>query len=615
MSPPAIEDHAAIGDGRSVALVSRGGSVDWLCWPRFESPALFAALLAPADGGVFRVAPAAPARPTWRYLPDSNVLETRWHTPAGRLVVTDLMPITADAREPAPEHELLRLARCEAGEVEVEVVFAPRPGFGADRPRWRDAGPLGVRVSFGRALLTLRSTRPLTLRDGGAVGRFRLRAGDTLDLSLSYSLEAPAVLPPLEEPARARLEATLAHWRAWAARVRYDGPFRAAVVRSALTLALLRYAPSGAVVAAATTSLPERLGGDLNWDYRFCWLRDAAFTARALHRLGLADDARGFVGWCLHATRLTRPELRVLYDVHGRAPRPERRLEHLPGYRGSRPVRIGNAAADQHQLDVYGELVAAVLELVGHSREHLDAETCRMLVDFGTFVCRHWDQPDDGIWELRAPPRHYTHSKLLAWKALDGLIALHAQRALPRLPGDRFVKNRDLLRRELLERAWSPRQGAYVQAYGDERLDAAALLFAWYGFHPASHPRIRATVRALVRGLSCGPGLLYRYEQSRDAGEGAFGICSFWLADVLARGAGTLAQARAAFTDALAWSNDLGLFSEEVDPATGAALGNFPQAYTHVGLINAALSLAARERAHVRHGKGAPPPHLHGGPP
>jgi GH15 family glucan-1,4-alpha-glucosidase len=602
-----IQEYAAIGDGRTVALVERHGSIDWLCWPRFDSPSLFAALL-DEHGGCWRLAPAAPASVTRRYVADTNFLETRFETATGVLLVTDLMPVASDedkGRLLLPDHEILRVAECVRGELEVEMRFAPRPGYGRRPARIRTAGRLGVRVQMGADLLVLQSDLTLQITaDGQVEGRTRLRTGDALHMSLTFADDWPAVLPPLGDWSRAAIARSVAWWREWASRLRYDGPCRQMVIRSALALKLLVYAPSGAVVAAATTSLPERVGGDLNWDYRFCWLRDAAFTVRALFALGCLAEARAFVDWLLHATRLTQPELKVLYDVDGNAPAAERTLEEFAGYQGSRPVRIGNAADGQRQLDVYGEVIEAVVYFV-EAGGTLDRETERILCAFGEYVCRHWQEPDDGIWEPRSGAAHNTHSRVLCWTALDRLLQLHASGHLPRAPVRLFERNRELIRQEVETRAWNAALGSYVAQLDGDRLDATLLLLPWYGFEDAGTDRMRQTYARVREALGAGDGLLSRYRTADSAGEGAFGICSFWAAEFLAMGGGTPEEARHLFERLCGYANDVGLFAEQIDPSTRDALGNFPQAFTHVGLINAAVSLASRLEGAPAHG-----PHL-----
>jgi GH15 family glucan-1,4-alpha-glucosidase len=335
------------------------------------------------------------------------------------------------------------------------------------------------------------------------------------------------------------------------------------------------------------------MGGDLNWDYRFCWLRDAAFTVRALFALGCSAEAHAFVHWLLHATRLTQPELRVLYDVYGNAPEEERVLEEFAGYAGSRPVRVGNAAAGQQQLDVYGEVIDAVAYFV-EAGGMLDRETQRTLRAFGTYVCRHWQEPDDGIWEPRSGAAHNTHSRVLCWTALDRLLQLHAKGHLGRAPVAAWRQHRDRIRREVETRAWNPGLDSYVAQLDGDRLDATLLLLPWYGFEDAGSDRMRRTYARVREALGAGQGLLFRYRTEDSPGEGAFGICSFWGVEYLAMGGGTPEDAQDAFERLCGYANDVGLFAEEIDPATGAGLGNFPQAFTHVGLINAAVSLTRR---------------------
>jgi GH15 family glucan-1,4-alpha-glucosidase len=361
------------------------------------------------------------------------------------------------------------------------------------------------------------------------------------------------------------------------------------------------------VVAAPTTSLPERVGGDLNWDYRFCWLRDAALTVRALVELGCMPEAHAFVSWLLHTTRLTQPELRILYDVYGDAPPAERVLKELAGYQGSQPVRVGNAATEQRQLDVYGEVIDAVTHFV-RAGGTLDRETERMLCDFGEYVCRHWEEPDEGIWEPRSGQAHHTHSRVLCWTALDRLLQLHADGHVRRAPVAKFQENRERIRREVEARGWNPVIGSYASQLDGDDMDATLLLLPWYGFEDAGSDRMRATYRRVRERLGAGDALLYRYRTGESPGEGAFGICSFWGAEYVALGGGTAEEARDMFERVCAHANDVGLFAEEIEPATGAALGNFPQAFTHVGLINAAVTLARRLQGAPPIDRRLPPP-------
>jgi len=588
----AVQDYAIVGDGRSAALISRSGSLDWLCWPQFDSPSLFAALLDSAEGGRFSIAPTAPFRAQRSYAPDTNVLHTTFHAAGGELSLTDFMPVRTleDSRRGlSPEHELQRVVRCERGEVELEIVFDPRPDYARRRVKLRALGKLGLRAELSSGLLALMTDAPLSPSGRAKV---KLRGGQALHFSLSLSAQGPAVLRPAGPHCDVALDETLRLWREWAARTRYEGPSREMVVRSALLLKLLQYAPSGAIVAAPTTSLPERPGGALNWDYRFCWLRDAALTARALYGLGHHAEAEAFMSWLLNATTLSRPRLHVLYDLYGRQPGPEQELAHLQGHGGARPVRVGNAARGQVQLDTYGEVVAAAAYLVESGGE-IDRPTAGMLVGFGREVARDWMEPDEGIWEIRGPGRDFTHSRVLCWSALARLCELH-QRGLLHAPVDEFSAVRDRIRQEIETLGFSEQLRTYTRTLAGGDVDASLLLLPWYGYCRADAPRMRSTWRRIRERLEVRPGLFRRYSGKPTKGEGAFGICSFWAAEYLAVGGGSLAEAQQQFEALLACANDVGLYAEEIDPETLEARGNFPQAYTHVGLINAALSLQER---------------------
>jgi GH15 family glucan-1,4-alpha-glucosidase len=608
---PPISDYALIGDCRSAGLVSRDGSLDWLCFPRFDSPSVFAALLDAREGGRFRIRPVGEYSSERRYLPDTNVLETTFRCPNGAFVLRDLMAISSEADKRSsltPEHEVLREIEGIDGEVEVEVLYGPRPGYGLTRPVLERQWDHGLRCEVGGAALTLRSELPLELEgDGrGASGVVRIRTGERKYLSLTYSREAPAVIAPLGEAARERIERTVRWWQGWANRCTYEGPYRDAVVRSALALKLMTYAPSGALVAAPTTSLPEAIGGVRNWDYRYCWLRDASFTLRALYALGYREEAEAFDGWVLHATRLTWPELHILYDVFGEAKLPERELPHLEGYAGSRPVRIGNDAQGQFQLDLYGEVVDAAAQFAKRGGR-FDRDTSRMLDGLGRTVCRRWREPDEGIWEGRSGRFHNTHSKVLCWVALDRLIEMHEAEYLE-VSVDLFRKERDEIRKEIEAHGYNERIGSYTRTFDGDEMDASLLTLPLYGYIEGKHPRMRSTCARIHEKLAR-DGLVFRYEASTDdglpPGEGAFGICSFWAVECVGRG-GNVEGATRAFEKLLAYANDVGLFAEEIDPDTGAALGNFPQAFTHIGLINAALTLGEYQAGNAPATAGRP---------
>jgi GH15 family glucan-1,4-alpha-glucosidase len=599
-SYPPIDDYALIGDCRSAGLISRDGSLDWLCLPRFDSPSVFAALLDAKNGGRFLVRPIGEFRTERRYLANTNVLETVFRTPTGACVLRDLMPVSSEEGKRAyltPEFEVLRELEGVEGEVEVEILYVPRPDYGRARPLLEERGALGLRCEVDGTSLTLRSEMPLELTDGdrSASGFARIRTGERKYLSLTYSMEAPAVVPLLGEAARGRIERTVRWWQEWANRCTYDGPYRDAVV----ALKLMTYAPSGALVAAPTTSLPEAIGGVRNWDYRYCWLRDASFTLRALFTLGYREEAEAYVGWLLHATRLTWPELQVLYDVFGEARLPERELVHLEGYAGSRPVRIGNDAQGQLQLDVYGEVINGTARFLDRGGR-FDSDTSRMLDGLGRTVCRRWREPDEGIWEGRSGRFHNTHSKVLCWVALDRLIEMHEAGYL-HVSVDLFRVNRDEIRKEIEAHGYNERIGSYTRTFDGEEMDASLLTLPLYGYIEGTNPRMRSTCARIHEKLAH-DGLVYRYETGTDdglpPGEGAFGICSFWAVECVARGGNVGAAART-LEQLLTYANDVGLFAEEIDPHTGAALGNFPQAFTHIGLINAALTLAGYQKGNA----------------
>jgi GH15 family glucan-1,4-alpha-glucosidase len=597
-SYPAIGDYAVIGDCRSAALISRDGSVDWLCLPRFDSPAVFAALLDQRDGGSFSVRPAGEYESSRRYVGDTNVLETTFRTDTGTLRLVDLMPVTGEAekrRELWPNHQLLRQVECLDGEVEVEVLCDPRPDYGRIVPRSDDRGAFGFRFHQAPGLL-LRSEIPvaaLAPERPGVGGRATLRAGERRYLSLTFNLEEPAVVPPFGEAAERKLSQTLEWWEEWAGRCRFEGRYRDHVVRSALTLKLMTYAPSGAVVAAPTTSLPECPGGERNWDYRYCWLRDASLTLSGLMDLGYEAEGEAFLNWLFHAIRLTAPDVRIMYDVFGESRLKERELDHLEGYAGSRPVRVGNDAADQFQLDTYGEVVDAAFQYVERGGE-LDRDMGKLLVGLGETACERWREPDEGIWEVRGGRRHHTYSKVMCWVALDRLVRLHEGGHLE-APVSRFTAVRDEIRAEVEARGYSRDVGSYVSAFDGDELDASLLLLGIFGYVEPDDARLRATCERIYERLGPGP-LLHRYrgDDGLAGGEGAFGIASFWGVEARAR-QGDVGQAREDFERLCGYANDVGLFAEEIDRESGAALGNFPQAFTHVGLISAALTLRELE--------------------
>lgn len=592
---PPIGDYAIIGDCRCAALISREGSIDWLCLPRFDSPSVFASILDRQQGGRFSIRPALPFR-AWRcYLDQTTVLETGFETRTGKLRLVDLMPVyPASHNGPLPERAILRLIECLEGKVEVAVEYEPRLDYGRAANRLRAEGQLGIHCQHGGKSLLLRSEIPLEISSDRrrAEGRLVLSANERRFLFLVFADGFPLVVPVLGDAANALVESTLAWWREWSRKCTYEGPFRQEVVRSALTLKLMTYAPSGAVVAAPTTSLPEKVGGIRNWDYRYCWLRDASMTLRAFFRLGYTAEGEAFFSWLTHSTRLTSPRLQVVYSIYGETSLPEREFSHLEGYRNSRPVRVGNSAERQLQLDIYGEVAEAALEFIRREGK-LGPDIQRMLHGMGKAVCELWERPDEGIWEIRGGARHHTSSKAMCWVALDRLIKMHAAGHL-KGSVEKFARERQKIRQTIEERGVSAATGSYRSGFRGEEVDASLLLLAIHGYTDPGKSRMVATYERIRRELGH-DNLFYRYSSQNGLppGEGAFALASFWAVEYLAlRGGKHLNQAGKDFEQILSFANEVGLYGEEIDAANGLALGNFPQAYTHIGLINAATALA-----------------------
>jgi GH15 family glucan-1,4-alpha-glucosidase len=580
-----IGDYAVVGDGRTAALIAGDGSIDWLCLPDVDSPSVFAAILDAERGGSFSLHPVDPFGSDRGYVPGTNVLQTTFRTGAGSVRVTDAMTLAEPGRL-APMREVVRKVECLHGDVDVEWAFEPRFDYA------RREGT--VRVRDGRVVFT-HGVHALTLSVWGAeavsAGRARLAAGEQILFSLSSAHHRPAVLPGRVDTER-RLAHTLSFWQDWGKRAEYEGPWQEAVLRSALALRLLVFAPSGAVVAAPTTSLPEQIGAGRNWDYRYSWLRDASFALDALLALGYHDEAHAFFWWFMHASRLTQPRLGVLYRVSGSNRTPENELAHLAGYRGSTPVRVGNAAGRQVQLDVYGSVLASIWL---HARSHgdLGAETGRGTAKIADYVSDAWPQPDSGIWEVRSEPVHYVQSKAMCWAALDRACRLAEAGFVPdRRP--RWRAAADATRAWIEHHGWDDELGAYIRAPELRELDASLLTLPLVEYAP-DRSRLSSTIDAVRERLGAGP-LLYRYlgDDGLPRGEGAFTTCSFWLVDALAR-LGRVDEAAALMDELVPLANDLGLFAEEIDPSSGEQLGNFPQGLVHLALINAAVSIRDAE--------------------
>lgn len=589
---PDIADYAVIGDARSAALVSCHGSIDWLCLPRFDSPSLFNRLLDARRGGYFTISPSRPTTSRRWYEDQTAVLVTEFQTETGCVQLKDFVPALTEAEKatrPLPLWSLVRQVEGLEGTMELDVVFSPRPSHGRVVPQLHRRNGAGYFADLGSQLLHLATDAQLEIRRGEAAGRVTARAGELHTFWFAFSVDAPAVYPPLPEAA-GLLQQTLKFWRHWTNRCRYQGPYRKEILRSAITLKLLSFAPSGAIVAAPTTSLPEVIGGVRNWDYRYCWLRDAAYTARVFSLLGYQEEASAFILWLLHATTLTYPALQVLYDLCGEASIPQRDLQTLEGYRASSPVRVGNQAYRQFQLDVYGEVLDAVLVAV-EAGFQLDREMRRRLVRMADLVSRQWMQPDHGIWEIPGRRQHYVHSKVLCWVALDRAIKLSPRLGLAVSP-ERWEQAAAAIRETVLAAGFSHATGSFVQRIGDEALDATGLTFAAVGFLDPKDKRFGSTIESIRTGLSAGD-LVYRYQadDGLPGKEGAFLACSFWLVEALALQE-RRAEAETMFQRLQRRANDVGLYSEEVDPLTGGCLGNFPQALSHLAHVAAALRLS-----------------------
>jgi GH15 family glucan-1,4-alpha-glucosidase len=608
MSDIPLDQHALLSDCGSAALVTAGGSVDWLCVPRFDSAPILARLL-DDEAGHFLVAPTAPGcTSVWRYRSSGLVLDTTWSCPGGELVVTDAMALGSDERG----HELgrsapgvlLRRARCTRGSVSVSVEYSPRPEFGLIHPRLTPSR--GAVVADGGASVVVLSTEAdLQVSAGRAVGTLTLAAGQDVTFALqqcdAWGASAKTWKP---RKVRRRLEDAESSWLSWSKlHQRYDGPMRELVHHSGVVLQGLTYARSGAIVAAPTTSLPEGVGSGRTWDYRYTWVRDASMTLQGLYVAACPDEAGRFFAFLgrAAATQLDRGvHLQIMFGIGGERDLSEREVTHLSGWRGSRPVRVGNDAWVQHQLDVYGALLDAAYTLRFELTE-MDEPTRSFLVSAVDTAAAHWREDDQGIWEIRGSARPFLHSKLMCWVALDRGILLADQLRLDDDKAAAWRLAREDLREAIIDLGWSEKAGAYAQSFGSDNLDASALLLAIVGFLPASDPRLLSTIDAIEQDLSDERGLLYRYrgDDGFDEPEGTFLLCTFWLAHALAI-TGQVDRARKTLERAASYATDLGLFAEQVHPASGELLGNFPQAFSHLGLVNAAQALADAEQALAR---------------
>ena len=608
--PALIEDYALVGDMQSAALISRAGSVDWLCLPRFDSPACFAMLLGTERHGRWRIAPAGAAEDgaaqpdgitvTRRYRPDTLILETHWRTPDGEVRVTDFMP-PRDSKNPA----LVRIVTGLSGSVDMDCVFRARFGYGQVLPWMRRLDGCVVGIA-GPDSVWLSTPVALVGRSFEHQATFTVDAGERVPFVLSWN-PSHAGPPEPTDPHQAEA-ATERYWLDWVSRCTYQGCYRDAVVRSLITLKALTYQPTGGIVAAATTSLPEDLGGIRNWDYRYCWLRDATITLEALLRTGYTEEALAWRAWLGRAVAGDPQDVQIMYGVAGERRLAEWEADWLPGYENSAPVRIGNAAVNQRQLDVYGEVIDA-LTLGRRSGIAVDRHAWSLQRALLGFLEKHWSEPDEGIWEVRGPRRHFVHSKVMAWVAFDRAASIAASE-MPG-PAEKWRNLAQQIHQEICKLGYDAKRGAFTQYYGSAELDAAVLLIPEVGFLPPDDPRVISTVEAIQRELMQ-DGLVRRYQlpaatdaQSSPDGltgtEGAFLACSFWLANALHM-IGRDDEAGQLFERLLELRNDVGLLSEEYDPRYRRQVGNTPQAFSHVPLIQAALNLDQHAGAHSRSG-------------
>jgi GH15 family glucan-1,4-alpha-glucosidase len=592
-----IEDYGLIGNTRTAALVSRAGSIDWLCVPRFDADACFASLVGYDEHGRWSLRPTVTVRESrQRYREDTLILETEFDCEGGSVRIVDFMPMGEDQQA-----DVIRIVEGIAGEVSMEMLLDVRFGYGAEAPLLEAASD-GICFTSGPNSMIFRGLRPVDSGHRRVAATFTVRQGERVPLTLTWYPSHRE--PPPAQDAEQRLGDSERSWRQWAARCSYQGPWRDAVLRSLITLKALTYEPTGAIVAAPTTSLPEAIGGVRNWDYRFCWLRDASLTLDALMIGGYMEEARAFRDWLFRATAGDPATMQIMYDIHGGRRLTEYDLEWLPGYEGSQPVRVGNAASGQFQLDVYGEVVSCLYagRKLGLPGRESGWQAVRELLQF---LEGAWQHPDDGIWEVRGGRRHFTHSKMMAWVAVDRArraileFGLGGGEGRARLPHLAALQAR--IHEEICQRGFNPRIGAFTQSYGSSELDASVLLIPHVGFLPAEDPRVRGTVAAVERSL-LRDGLVLRYgtEAGTDGlpgSEGAFLACSFWLADNYAYG-GRMEEAEALFERLLGLRNHLGLLAEEYDPKLQRQVGNFPQGFSHLALIFSAHAIdSMRKRA------------------
>ena len=586
-----IGEYGMIGDMNSCALVGTDGSIDWCCLPRFDSPSVFAAILDDERGGRFQISPASS---DWsseqHYIPDTNILETIFQTPTGRITLTDFMPLKGNGNVVRSPHEVHRIVKCTQGNVDVRCYFQPRPDYARTMPKLLPSRH-GVAVIGNRQAVKLACDVPLTVGESDAFSEFHLKEGDQATFVLAYggsTAKHPTTYKSVEKLAQTR-----AHWEHLVSEITYDGLWRDEVVRSMLVLELMIYEPSGAIVAAPTTSLPEKIGGSRNWDYRFSWLRDSSFTMDVLYRMGHVEHANRYFDWLIQKCKVTQGRTRIVYGIAPRSSMKELTLDHFRGYRDSAPVRIGNAASRHLQLDVFGEVILGVDTLYRHQGTVSD-DAWVLVESFAEAVTKNWKRKDRGVWEVRGKQQHFVYSKIMCWAALDRAASL-ADALGNNGQAKSWRSTASVIKTEILENGWDDKKQSFVQRYGDDALDASNLVIPFVGFLKSDDPRVKATLRATMNELADGPFVRRYIPDQVDDGfeedEGMFILLSFWLIGNLIM-LGRKEQAQEYFEEILSCANHLGLLGEMVHPDTHEILGNFPQAYSHIGLIHTARNLS-----------------------
>ena len=601
-----ISDYGLIGNCHTAALVSSGGSIDWLCLPRFDSPSLFGRILDSEKGGYWKIAPATASTSTHRYIPETNILETTFDCATGRAVLIDFMDVTHRSKHKAAPGRLIRIIRVLHGTVDLVSCCQPRPDYARELPQFVQRKGA---IAFGQFQLVIpaKQKHQCTVESSFVRCNFSLAKGEQTAFALSTTVDGEQ---PALEPEQA-LPNTTHFWHEWAQQCTYKGPYRDAVVRSALALKLMIYEPTGAIIAAPTTSLPEKIGGSLNWDYRFTWIRDSSFTLYSLLLAGYLDTGKPYIDWLSKTLDAEGRNIKILYPISSEGRTEEQTLDHLSGYRQSSPVRIGNQAAGQTQLDVYGEVISAIY-FAWKTSDFDPTGLWNPIQQILSWVSRHWRDPDSGIWEIRGEQKHYVYSKVMMCMALERGIEMALEL---NLEGDidRWQNSAKQLREEILKKGWSEKLGAFKQAYENEVLDASNLLLPIVGFIEGDDCKMVSTIEATIKGLVSN-GLCYRYKQQNnqqssedETSEGTFVLCTFWLINALVR-AGRTKEAEERLEQMLSKSSSLGLFAEEIMPDSGQHVGNFPQAFSHIGVINAAVALAhagCQGSVQDRHAKAA----------